>query len=209
MDLPIDVICDILFQSVVIKRDFLWFLFFPSRFTEIFPLQEHIINCTDPGLSHPYLNTTSLLTNVPVEIVYSVALLMPLVVVRVCVCVHKRIFLPLLISQVHLKFGYSWRPNKRDRSNNPEIDWECDYMYSFTNGKKWIDSSIDWLIDFLLQILIGELGYWLFTSRPKKVVRAHCIGFKLHLMPRRFFRHAGKINSISGDDHFSALKENL
>ncbi|OQV16130.1 putative Phospholipid phosphatase-related protein type 5 [Hypsibius exemplaris] len=91
------------------------------RFTDVFPLQEYPLNCSDPGISYPYLNaSTSLLTNVPVEIVYSVTLLLPLVV-----------------------------------------------------------------------MLIGELGYWLFSSNPKKVVRAHCIGLKLHLMPRRFFRYAG------------------
>ncbi|XP_055338580.1 phospholipid phosphatase-related protein type 1-like [Paramacrobiotus metropolitanus] len=90
------------------------------RFTEVFPLQESIVSCTDHGINHPFLNATALLTDVPVEVFYSVALLSPLVT-----------------------------------------------------------------------IFIGELGYWLFSSKPKKVVRAHCIGFKLHLMPRRFFRYAG------------------
>ncbi|GAV08296.1 hypothetical protein RvY_18011 [Ramazzottius varieornatus] len=90
------------------------------RFTDVFPLQSAPVNCTESGISFALPNATSLLTDVPLEVVYSVALLLPLVV-----------------------------------------------------------------------ILIGELGYWLFSSKPKKVVRAHCIYFKLHLMPRRFFRFAG------------------
>ncbi|KAG1683994.1 Phospholipid phosphatase-related protein type 1 [Nymphon striatum] len=71
-------------------------------------------------------------------------------------------------------------------------DPNLNYPYKAQENQKYNLFLLgSFLIVPAIVLIIGEVGLWLFSTNPRKLVRASCVPCKINLLPRRLIRFSG------------------